>query len=191
MAKLSSTDIYGDLYVDGIISGVLSGSVSNNLKIQLNGGTTEGTNQFTFNGSAAKTVNITPSSIGAAASSHNHTTLTGLTSLEFGGIDTSDTMSITTSCSSATSYMDFNMSDDANSDVWRWRFTAWDSASNANAATFNAMTLMATSTTKAKLAVNGSVTADSFNGLNFWKGTQAQYDAISSKSATTVYFITG
>ena len=65
MAKLSSTDIYGDLYVDGIISGVLSGSVSNNLKIQLNSGTTEGTNQFTFNGSAAKTINITPSSIGA------------------------------------------------------------------------------------------------------------------------------
>ena len=72
MAKLSSTDIYGDLYVDGIISGVLSGSVSNNLIVKLNGGTTEGTNQFTFNGSAAKTVNITPSSIGAAASSHNH-----------------------------------------------------------------------------------------------------------------------
>ena len=72
MAKLSSTDIYGDLYVDGIISGVLNGSVSNNLIVKLNGGTTEGTNQFTFNGSAAKTVNITPSAIGAAASSHNH-----------------------------------------------------------------------------------------------------------------------
>ena len=72
MAKLSSTDIYGDLYVDGIISGVLNGSVSNNLIVKLNSGTTEGTNQFTFNGSAAKTINITPSAIGAAASSHNH-----------------------------------------------------------------------------------------------------------------------
>ena len=317
MAKLSSTDIYGDLYVDGIISGVLSGSVSNNLIVKLNGGTTEGTNQFTFNGSATKTINITPSGIGAlpssggtltgyinlpatatstnvnhptqlaygllgaygslkvlgntdtsagadneyvhiaagwglspttdkgivygsyaqcfgqniltathtashapvnaqknsditkaeieakltgaitshthnyAASSHNHTSLTGITSLAFGGIDSSDTISITASASSATSYMDFNMTDDANSDMWRWRFSAWDSASNATAATFNAMTLMATSTTKAKLTVNGSITADSFNGLNFWTGTQSAYNNLSSKSATTVYFITG
>ena len=44
--------------------------VNQNLAIKLNGGTTEGTNLFTFNGSAAKTINITPSSIGAAASSH-------------------------------------------------------------------------------------------------------------------------
>ena len=44
--------------------------VNQSLKIQLNGGTTEGSSQFTFNGSAAKTVNITASSIGAAAASH-------------------------------------------------------------------------------------------------------------------------
>lgn len=47
-------------------------SVSNSLTVQLNGGSTEGTNKFTFNGSAAKTVNITPSSIGASATSHTH-----------------------------------------------------------------------------------------------------------------------
>ena len=29
------------------------------------------------------------------------------------------------------------------------------------------------------------------NGLSFWTGTQAQYDALSSKSSTTVYLITG
>ena len=46
--------------------------VNNSMKIQLNGGTTEGTNQFAFNGSTAKNINITPSSIGAAASSHTH-----------------------------------------------------------------------------------------------------------------------
>lgn len=39
--------------------------VNNNLKIQLNGGTSEGSSQFTFNGSAAKTINITPANIGA------------------------------------------------------------------------------------------------------------------------------
>lgn len=46
--------------------------VNTNLAIKLNSGTTEGTNLFTFNGSAAKTVNITPSAIGAATSSHTH-----------------------------------------------------------------------------------------------------------------------
>ena len=49
--------------------------VNNSIKIQLNGGTTEGTNQFTFDGSAAKSINITPSAIGAAKESHgNHVT---------------------------------------------------------------------------------------------------------------------
>lgn len=43
-----------------------------NLIVKLNGGTTEGTNQFTYNATAAKTINITASSVGAAASSHNH-----------------------------------------------------------------------------------------------------------------------
>lgn len=46
--------------------------VNNSLTVKLNSGTTEGTNMFTFNGSGAKSVNITPSSIGAAASSHTH-----------------------------------------------------------------------------------------------------------------------
>lgn len=46
--------------------------VNNNLVIQLNSGTTEGTNQFTYNGSATKNINITPANIGAASSSHNH-----------------------------------------------------------------------------------------------------------------------
>lgn len=39
--------------------------VNSNLAIKLNSGTTEGTNLFTFNGSAAKTVNITASAVGA------------------------------------------------------------------------------------------------------------------------------
>lgn len=43
-----------------------------NLIVKLNGGTTEGTNQFTYNATGVKTINITPAGIGAAASSHNH-----------------------------------------------------------------------------------------------------------------------
>ena len=62
--------------------GGAANSVANSIKVQLNGGTTEGTNQFTFNGSAAKTINITPSSIGAAASSHGtHVSLATATPL--------------------------------------------------------------------------------------------------------------
>lgn len=44
----------------------------NALTITLNGGTTEGTNKFTYDGSVAKTINITPSGIGAATSGHTH-----------------------------------------------------------------------------------------------------------------------
>lgn len=43
-----------------------------NLIIKLNGGSTEGTNLFTYNVIGEKTINITPAGIGAAASSHNH-----------------------------------------------------------------------------------------------------------------------
>lgn len=60
--------------------------VNTNLAIKLNGGTTEGTNLFTFNGSAAKTVNITPGSIGAAASSHG-------THVSYGGNGSATTVS--------------------------------------------------------------------------------------------------
>lgn len=67
----------GSVAVDltgGINYATLANQVRNNLIIKLNGGTTEGTNLFTYNGSAAKTVNITPASIGAATSGHIHTT---------------------------------------------------------------------------------------------------------------------
>jgi hypothetical protein len=43
-----------------------------NLVIKLNGGTTEGTNKFTYNATAAKSLNITPAGIGAATSGHTH-----------------------------------------------------------------------------------------------------------------------
>ena len=78
MAKLSSTHIFGNLVVDGniISDGNIDGNadtaskVNNSIKIRLNGGTTENTNQFTFDGSEAKNVNITPSSIGAATTEY-------------------------------------------------------------------------------------------------------------------------
>jgi len=56
----------GDLTgnADSATTATTATQVSKNLKIQLNSGTTEGTNQFTYNGSAAKNINITKSSIG-------------------------------------------------------------------------------------------------------------------------------
>lgn len=69
-------------YAGSSSAGGAANSVKTNLIIKLNGGTTEGTNLFTFNGSTAKTVNITPSSIGAAASSHGtHVSLATATPL--------------------------------------------------------------------------------------------------------------
>jgi hypothetical protein len=66
---LTATDNYaGSSSAGGAATS--ANKVNQNLIVKLNGGTTEGTNLFTFNGSAAKTVNITPAAIGAAASSH-------------------------------------------------------------------------------------------------------------------------
>lgn len=54
-------------YAGSSSAGGAANSVANSLSIQLNGGTAT-----IFNGSAAKSINITPSAIGAAASSHTH-----------------------------------------------------------------------------------------------------------------------
>lgn len=106
----SGGTITGDLTVNGTLTGTLSGTatrVSKDLKIQLNGGTTEGTNQFTYNGSAAKTINITKSSVGLsnventalstwAGSSNLTTTKVGtLAAAAVKGVDTSITASST------------------------------------------------------------------------------------------------
>jgi hypothetical protein len=73
-------------YAGSSSAGGAANSVKTNLIIKLNGGSTEGTNLFTFNGSTAKTVNITPSAIGAAASSHGtHLTLGTTSSTAYRG----------------------------------------------------------------------------------------------------------
>ena len=59
-------------YAGSASAGGAANSVANSITIKLNGGATEGTNSFTFNGSAAKSINITPAGIGAAAAEHTH-----------------------------------------------------------------------------------------------------------------------
>lgn len=56
--------------------------VNKSLTIKLNGGTTENTDQFVYDGSEAKSVNITLSGIGAAASSHAHGNITNAGTLQ-------------------------------------------------------------------------------------------------------------
>lgn len=59
-------------YAGSSSAGGAANKVSNKFIIKLNSGTTEGTNLFTFDGSAAKTINLTASLIGAAAKNHTH-----------------------------------------------------------------------------------------------------------------------
>lgn len=59
-------------YAGSSTKGGAANSVKSNLIVKLNSGSTEGTNLFTFNGSTAKTIDITPSAIGASASGHTH-----------------------------------------------------------------------------------------------------------------------
>ena len=67
------SEIHADYFSGTAASASTATKVGKNLTIKLNSGATEGTNLFTFNGSAAKTINITPAAIGAAAASHgNH-----------------------------------------------------------------------------------------------------------------------
>lgn len=73
--------------------------VAKSLTIQLNNGTTEGSNKFVYDGSAAKSVNITASGIGAAASSHAHGNITNAGALQADdvAIDKDDKLVITDS----------------------------------------------------------------------------------------------
>lgn len=64
--------------------------VGNYLIVKLNSGSNEGTTQFTFNGSAAKTVNITPGSIGAATAAQGVAASSAVQSIEF----TSDSLNV-------------------------------------------------------------------------------------------------
>ena len=74
--------------------------VTNYLPIQLNG-----SSQGAYNGSAVKTVNVTPSSIGAAAGSHNHSTgniTSGTLPISRGGTGITSNPSMLTNLNSTT-----------------------------------------------------------------------------------------
>ena len=103
------------------------------------------TGSASFNGTADASITAT-----VADNSHNHTSLTGVTSLTFGA-ESTDAASIKTTISCATTYFDFKLSDDANADAWRWRFAP------AGGSEFNAMYLAATGNGSAQLSVSGPI----------------------------------
>lgn len=72
----SSSGASTEIEINNVASAESAKKVASSLTIQLNGGTTEDKNKFTYNGSAAKPINITASAIGAAASSHDHGNIT-------------------------------------------------------------------------------------------------------------------
>ena len=108
---------------------------------------------------------ITPVDIGAAAVSHNHTSLTDITKLQFAAAPTDyAAIRVTTDEAGASTYLDFEMNDDSEADMYRWRFNSWLSNNNNTESYFDLMTLTAKDGSSARLTVNGDVTASSFIG---------------------------
>jgi len=111
-----------------------------------------------------------------APSSHNHTSLTGVTNLTFAA-QSSDAASITTTIDGTHTYFDFNLTDDNNNDWWRWRFTP------SGSTLYDAMVLKPASNGNANLIVSGNVTADniptSYAPVDAEKNVQADWNATS------------
>lgn len=161
--QVFDTGVYLDTTAGKLVAttfaGALSGNASSATQLQTARKFTIGNTERTFNGSGD--VKWTLADIGAAAASHNHTSLTGVTKLQFAaGSSDSAVMKVTTE--EANTYLDFEMNDDINTDMYRWRFSAYESTGATPY--FNLMTLTAKDGSSARLTVNGDVTASSFTG---------------------------
>ncbi len=92
-----------------------------------------------------------------ANATHNHTTLTGVTSISFAS-EASDYSSIATTVSGANTYFDFILADDPyQSDTWRWRFVP------AVGTIFSAMELDCSAQGVANLTVPGLISSSSLS----------------------------
>ena len=161
--QIFDTGVYLDTTAGKLVastfSGALSGNASSATKLQNARNFKIGNTSRSFNGTAD--VTWTLSDIGAAAASHNHTSLTGVTKLQF-ATESSDSAIMKVTTEEANTCLDFEMNDDVNTDMYRWRFSAYDT--NGATPYFNLMTLTAKDTSSARLTVNGDVTASSFTG---------------------------
>lgn len=171
-ASYTAADVLAKLQtVDGTLSGVdadlLDGqhgayyldwaNVTNKpdpvVTVTLTGDVT-GSASATLTDLASGTVSVTSTVVD---NSHNHTSLTGVTSIGFAA-EASDAASISTTISGVNTFFDFNLTDDySQTDTWRWRFTP------SGGTVFSAMELDVTSLTQAALLVQGVVNAAQFN----------------------------
>ena len=145
-----------------VYAGTFSGAVSGNATTASSAAKWTTARTITLSGDLSGSVSIDGSAnvtlSGAVAdNSHNHTSLTGVTSIGFAA-EGSDSASISTTISGTGTYFDFNLTDDNNNDWWRWRFTP------SGSTVYDAMTLKPVSNGNANLTVSGTVTADSFSG---------------------------
>lgn len=85
-SKLSKVDNTADSE-KSVKEATTAGKVKNKLILRANGGSAEGTNQWTFDGSDSKTMDITPDKIGAAKAEHKHAAgdVTGLAAIATSG----------------------------------------------------------------------------------------------------------
>lgn len=103
-------------------------------------------------------VSLNYSDVGAAPSSHNHTSLTGVTNISFAAHE-NDTAKFMVVVDGTNTYFDSFLADDASqNDTWRWRF------SPSGGTEFSAMELDATEQGVVTLKVPGTITATTFNG---------------------------
>jgi hypothetical protein len=161
-------------------SGALSGNASTASKWATARSVTFATGDVTGSFSIDGSANVGNVALTVADNSHNHTSLTGVTSISFAA-EASDTASISTTVSSSNTYFDFNLSDDpTQADTWRWRFTP------SGGTVFDAMTLDCSAQNIANLTVPGTITATTFSGALSGNATSAtNADTVDSLHAAS------
>ena len=107
--QVFDTGVYLDTTAGKLVATTFAGSLSGNAtsatKLQTARKFTIGNTERTFNGSGD--VKWTLADIGAAPVSHNHTSLTGITKLQF-ATESSDSANISTTVDGSNTYFDFN-----------------------------------------------------------------------------------
>jgi hypothetical protein len=184
-SKVVARDASGN-FSAGTISAALSGNASTASTWQTTRTLTVGNTGKSVDGSA--NVSWSLAEIGAAAASHNHTSLTGITSLGFAA-EASDSASISTTISGTSTYFDFNLTDDNNNDWWRWRFTP------SGSTVYDAMTLKPSANGVADLYASGKLNLGSYfvAGTNVSAGyyqdaTNGAYRSIVTSGDSGYYF---
>jgi hypothetical protein len=137
----------------GVISSTDTNTDTNNYLSSASFNTTNGVLTLNRSGLGAVTVDLDGR---YAYSSHNHTSLTGVTSIGFAA-QSSDAASISTTISSTSTFFDFNLTDDNSNDWWRWRFTP------SGSTVYDAMTLKPISNGRSDLTLSGVMYASGGN----------------------------